>query len=203
MNIIYEKREMEGERLELVDKDSLYYLGPDLTLRHCTVVLRVPAKQLLISPSRFIDCTIQVRQELKNFAWACAALKGCRFEGAMTGCDFGPWRDYMDGWEHGAIEDCDFTKARLSNCRFHGCDPRTLRFPPWPCFTLLDPIGRSKELTGIKWPGRFGEIVIEDLRNDPPSTVAVTMFAPLIAKRYGITEEELRVVIEQFDFIVY
>ena len=58
MNIIYKEREIEGERLELADKDGLYYLGPDLALRRCTGVLRVPARRLLISPSRFIDCTL-------------------------------------------------------------------------------------------------------------------------------------------------
>jgi hypothetical protein len=44
-----------------------------------------------------------------------AALKGCRFKGRMTGCVFGPWRSHKQDWEFGAVEDCDFTGARLSN----------------------------------------------------------------------------------------
>jgi hypothetical protein len=31
----------------------------------------------------------------------------------------------------------------------------------WPCFTFLDPIGRSRELSSVQWPGR---IAPEELR---------------------------------------
>jgi hypothetical protein len=201
-NIIYENREIEGELLELkAEADRLIYLGPNLTLRRCTVVIRAPASRLLISQTRFIDCTIEVKQELKNKSWACASLKGCRIKGRMTGCDFGPWRNSTEGWEHGAVEDCDFSEARLDGCRFHGCDPRTLRFPRWPCFTILEPIGRSQELLSVKWPGR-SELLAKGLDTEPPSTVAVTDHAPSNAKRWGATEEELRAVLEKFDCIV-
>ncbi|HYO53861.1 pentapeptide repeat-containing protein [Archangium sp.] len=203
MNIIYEDRVIEGERLALTDKEGNYYLGPNLTLRRCTVVTRVSARWLHILPTHFIDCTIEVKQELKNFPWVRASLKGCRFKGRMTSCDFGPWRDYTEGWEHGAVEDCDFTEARLSNCRFHGCDMRTLRLPPWPCFTILDPIGRLRELNSVEWPEQFGSIIIENFYKHPPSTVALTYHAPTVAKRYETTEEELKAVIEKFDCIVY
>jgi len=201
MNIHYADREMEGERLELADKEHLTYLGPNLTLRRCHVLIRVPASGLVVLPTRFIDCTLEVKQELKNFAWTCAALKGCQVKGRLTGCDFGPWRDYTKGWEHGAIEDCDFSEARLDGCRFHGCDPRTVRFPPWPCFTILDPIGRSQELKSVPWPGRF-DVILDMLATEPPSTVALTYHAPSLAKRRGMTTEELRAAIERFDFIV-
>ncbi len=160
-NIIYEERELEGERLELADKQGNYYLGPDLTLRRCTLVLRVAARWLSIRPTRLIDCGVEVKQELKNFSWTCASLKGCRFKGRMTGNDFGPWRNNGKDWEFGSVEDCDFTEARLSNCRFHGCDMRTVRLPRWPCFTILDPIGRSRELNSVQWPRRFGRVSIK------------------------------------------
>jgi len=203
MNILYENREIEDTRLELADKASLYYLGPNLTLRRCTVVLRVPTRRLLICPSRFIDCTIEVKQEVKNLDWSEAFLKGCRFTGRLTSCDFGHRLPELPGRENGGIEDCDFSKARLDSCRFHGCDPRTLRFPPWPCFTFLDPIGRSQELNGAEWPGRFGGVVVENLHTQPPSTVALTYDAPSIATRLGTTAEELKTAISRFDCFVY
>jgi len=204
MNIIYEGREIEDERLELTDKEGIYFLGPNLTLRRCTVVTRVPARWLHILPTRFIDCTIQVKQELKNFQdWVSASMKGCRFTGRMSGCDFGHWPHFADGWEHGTIEDCDFTEARLDACRFHGCDTRTLRFPRWPCFTLLDPIGRSHELASVEWPGDIGRVTIKLLAQQPPSTVAVTLYAPTLAKESGTTPEAIKAVIEKFDCIVY
>jgi hypothetical protein len=84
-----------------------------------------------------------------------------------------------------------------------GCDPSTIRFPKWPCFTFLDPIRRAPELRSVKWPGRFGRITVEDLHTQPPPTKSLTYHAPSLAKRMETTEEELRAVIEKFDCIFY
>jgi hypothetical protein len=203
VNIVYKDREIEGERLELVDKDSNYYLGPNLTLRRCTVVTRVSAGWLHIRPTRFIDCTLEVKKELKNMDWLSASLKDCRFKGSLRSCEFGHWPHYADGWENGSIEDCDFTEARLHSCRFHGCDTRTLRFPSWPCFTILDPIRRGPELAAMDWPGDIGSITMKGHAREPPSTVAVTWFAPLLAKQSGTTPEAIKAVIEKCEGIVY
>ncbi|WNG18288.1 hypothetical protein [Cystobacter fuscus] len=203
-NVLIENKEIENERLELSDKNSLYFLGPNLSLRNCTVVLKVSARNLIIIGARFIDCTFEVKQELKNHQqWVKASLKRCRFKGRFSGCDFGHWPDYGTGCEYGAIEDCDFTEARLDGCRIMGSDPATLRFPKWPCFTLLDPIGRARELNSVQWPGRFGSVVIEDLYDQPPSTKALTLFAPSEAQRYDANPEEFRAIVERFDCILY
>jgi hypothetical protein len=207
-NVIFKEQEFENERLELTDKNSLYYLSTGLTLRHCTVVLKVPASRLIIKQATFIDCTFEVKQELRNHqCWLSASLKGCRFKGRLTGCEFGHWPEYGSDsapwYQHGSIKDCDFTEAQLNACRFHGCDPATLRLPKWPCFTFLDPIGRASELRGGKWPDLFGHVVVEDLHDEPPRTVALTYHAPTIAKQLETTPEALRAVIERFDCILY
>jgi hypothetical protein len=67
-NVIFKNQEIENERLELTDKNSLYFLSTGLTLRNCTVVLKVPASRLVIKQATFIDCTFEVKQELK---WPC------------------------------------------------------------------------------------------------------------------------------------
>jgi hypothetical protein len=204
--VFYEDQERENERLELTDKGSMYFLGRNLTLKNCTLVLKAAARNLFIRDVRFINCTFEVKQELKNHQdWIRASLKGCRFKGRLTGCDFGYWPEYGSDPEYqlGSIENCDFTETRLDACRFHGGDPATLRFPKWPCFTILNPIGRAAELRGVQWPGRFGRVIVEDLHTHPPSTVALTFFAPAEAKRLDTTEEELRAVIEKFDCILY
>jgi len=201
--VFYEDKAIENERLELTDKGSLYFLGRNLTLNNCTLVLKVAARNLLIRNVRFIGCTFEVKQELKNHDWSHAFLRGCRFSGRLSGCDFGHRSPLTPGRENGGIEDCDFSDARLDGCRFHGCDPRRLRFPKWPCFTLLDPIGRARELNSVEWPGTFGSVTVEHLSTQPPSTVAVTLLAPAMAKRHGTTPEELRAVIEKFDCIAY
>jgi hypothetical protein len=205
-NVVFKDREIENERLELTDKKANYILGPDLTLRNCTLVLKVSARRLSLKQPRFIDCTFEVKQELKNHqAWVAASLKGCRFKGRLSGCDFGHWPEYSSQpwYQHGSIEDCDFTEARLDGCRIMGADPAAIRFPKWPCFTILDPIGRASELRGVKWPGRFGRIVIEDLHKQPAPTRSVTLSATVEAKHFETTPEELKAVIEKFDCIVF
>ncbi|HEX8821912.1 MAG TPA: hypothetical protein VF794_18440 [Archangium sp.] len=202
--VFYENKEIENERLDLTDKGSLYFLGSNLTLRNCTLVLKVSARNLFFDGVRFIDCTFEVKQELKKHQdWVFAALKGCRFNGRLSDCDFGHWPSYPRAWEHAAIEDCDFSEARLDGCRFHGCDPRTLRFPKWPCFTILDPIRRSHELAAMEWPGDIGSITMKGHAREPPSTVAVTWFAPSLAKENGTTPEVIKAIIEKCEGIIY
>jgi hypothetical protein len=205
-NVIFEDKEIANERLELTDAKANYILGPNLTLKNCTLVLKVSARRLSTKQARFIDCTFEVKQELKNYqGWLAASLKGCRFKGRLSGCDFGHWPEYssLPWYQFGSIKDCDFSEARLDGCRFHGCDPRTLQFPKWPCFTILDPIGRASELRSAQWPGDFGDIVVDKLHEQPPSTVALSDHAPTLGKRLETTAEELRAIIEKFDCIVY
>jgi hypothetical protein len=199
-NVIYENRVIEDERLELTDKTSLYYLGDNLTLRRCSLVLRVPAERLLVGQTRFIDCTIETRRELKNFRWESAHLKGCRFKGRFNGNDFGEW-PYSPG--EGSIEDCDFSEAHLDATRFLGCDPRTIRFPSWPCFTLFDTVRRAPELKALSWPGAVGRIEMYGFDQDPPSTVALTYSAVDVAKRRGTTPEAIKAVLEKLDGVFY
>jgi hypothetical protein len=205
-NVIIENKKIEDERFEVMDKDSLYFLGPNLTLRNCTVVLKVPARRLHIHGVRFIDCAFEVKQELTNHQdWITASIEGCRFKGRFSGCDFGHWPEYGSepAYELGSIKDCDFTEARLDACRFMGCDPSTLRFPRWPCFTILEPVRRAPELRRVQWPGSFGTVIVDSLHEDPSCTAALTYHAPSVARRRETTPEELRAVIEKFDFIIY
>ncbi|WP_434382662.1 hypothetical protein [Melittangium boletus] len=200
-NIHYKDREIVGERLELA-KGPLYWLGPDLTLRDCTVVIRAAARSLTLMSGRFIDCTLQAKGELKGVRWARMHLRGCRFEGRFRGNDFGFIEDELDTWKQGALMDCDFSEALLDGCRFYACDMRTIRLPRWPCFTLLDPVRHAAELARETWPGLFGQVTIEGLSTQDASVVALTYHAPSIAERQETTAEELRAVLERVPWVV-
>ncbi|KFA94302.1 hypothetical protein [Archangium violaceum] len=203
-NIFFENREIEDEQVELAGaEDQLVYFGPNLTLRRCKVVVRVPGSRLIIRQPRLIDCTIEFKQELRNHrGWVSAVLEGCRFKGRMLGCDFGPFPGYSTGGEHGQVENCDFSEARLDACRFHGCDPRTLRMPRWPCFTFVEPSKNAAELSQLEWPGLFGKVVVAGLGAQPASATGLTYHAPSVAKRMGTTPDELRAILEGLDCII-
>lgn len=194
-----EDTEIENERLEL-NAGVIYFLGPNLTLRNCHLVLRVPSRDLIIPQARFINCTIDIKKELKNFRWEHATLKGCRFTGHLSGNDFGRWPTTEKA--PGSIEDCDFTDARVDESRFVGCDINTLRLPSWPCFTFLEPARRSRELSALAWPGLMG-IAVKAFAEDPESTAAVTYWAPSVAKWAGCSVEEIRAVLERLEGVRY
>jgi hypothetical protein len=194
-----ENRELSNERLE-IGAGIVYLLGPNLTLRHCTLVLKIAARNLIIPQARFVDCTFEARRELKNFRWNHAHLKGCRFTGRFSGNDFGSWPSNP---HEGSIEECDFSEARLDGCRFFACDLRTLRFPSWPCFTILEPARRWRELIALPWPGDIGPINVKGFSKDSPTAVAVTYSAPELAKRSGTTPEAIRAVLEKLDGVVF
>jgi hypothetical protein len=201
-NIHYENRQIEGERLELTDKTAIYWLGPNVTLRGCTLVTNVSARWLHLVSGSLIDCTIQAKSELKTLPWAPMKLKGCRFKGRFGGNDFGFREDVDDRWRLGGIEDCDFSEARLNGCRFFNCDMSTIRLPRWPCFTLLDPVRRAEELARVEWPGTYGRVVIEGLKRQDRSIVALTDHAPSEAAQFDTTPEELRTVLERVPRVV-
>ncbi len=197
--VSFDERELADERLELGARDALYHLGPSLTLRRCTLVLNVPTKRLLVPGARLIDCTIEVKQRLKGLSWENAFLKGCRFTGALSGCDFGRWPD-LPGV--GGIEDCDFASAHLHGCRFIGCDAGTLRFPSWPCFTLLEPVRRLSELSALPWPGEL-HLLVKSLARNPDSLAAVTYSATDLAKEFEVSETDIRATLERLDGVKY
>lgn len=198
--IQFSDQEIANERLILDSATELYYLGHNLMLRNCTLVIKVPARALVVARTRFIDCTIEVKRELKSFRWGSAFLQGCRFKGRFSGNDFGKWPSSPS---EGNIVDCDFSEAHLDATRFLACDVSTLRFPPWPCFTIFDPVPRWRELSSLPWPSDIGPIVMEGCAEDPPSTVALTYSALGLAKRYGSTPEAIKAVLEKMDGVYY
>jgi hypothetical protein len=193
-------QEISNERLVLDSATELYYLGHNLTLRNCTLVIKVPTRALVIAQTKLIDCTIEAKQQLKSFRWQSVSLKGCRFKGRFSGNDFGEW-PFAPG--QGSIEDCDFSEAQLDATRFLGCDVRTLQFPRWPCFTIVDPVRRARELRSLPWPEAVGRIEIKLCEEDPPTTVALTFLASALAKRRGTTPEAIKAVLEKLDGVYY
>jgi len=202
--VIIENRTIEGERLELGEKNTRYYLGPNLVMRRCTLVLRVPSDLFHLAGPRFIDCTIEIKRQLSEVRWLTASLKGCRFSGRLFSCDFGrkpkPNADFYQ--DMGGIEDCDFSAAHVHACRFFGCDPSTLKFPRWPYFTLLEPYQRHREFASMMWPREIRHW-FTGFEMYHANAAALTYSATVFAKEAGVSEDRLRALIEGRSDILY
>ncbi|HVG63403.1 MAG TPA: hypothetical protein VNA24_32860 [Hyalangium sp.] len=187
--IQFSDQEIANERLILDSATELYYLGHNLTLRNCTLVIKVPARALVIARTQLIDCALEVKRVLTNFRWQSAHLKGCRFTGRLSGNDFGGCPDRPD---EGSIENCDFSQAHLDASRFLQCNIDTIHLPRWPYFSIFNPALRWQELLALPWPGRIGRVIIAGFAEDPPTTAAETYSALGLAKRYGTTPEAIK-----------
>jgi hypothetical protein len=191
---------IEDKTLVLDSRTEIYYFGHHATLKNCKLVVKVPARSLVIAKTQLIDCVIDVTRELKDFRWNSAILRGCKFNGKYVGCDFGSRPPTPDD---GEISNCDFSEAHMLHwCRFVRCDASTLRFPRWPCIVFLEPVRHLRDLKNVKWPGSSAMIV--DVMTDTRLEVAaVTLDANECAKTHGTTPGELKAALQGLDGVIY
>ncbi len=183
-----QKQVIENKQLVLTDSVQ-NYLGPDLVLRRCSLVLRTNARALTITNAQFLDCQIEAKKRLANFQmWCGAVIKGCTFKGRFAGNDFGHWPAQHP---NGSIENCDFSDAKLDGCRFMDCNIGSIKLPKWPYFTILHPHNERREVESVEWPGKL-RFWAMDLPSQPNVTSGLVEYAPTLAKKFGCTETELQ-----------
>ena len=85
----------------------------------------------ILQPKKKIQCD-----------WSDNAWYDCTFLGNYISTHFGvvspppmtnPWGDAL------LVRGCDFSKAIMHGCRLKRTDVASIKFPPWPCFTALNP----------------------------------------------------------------
>jgi hypothetical protein len=193
-----QQQTLEDAELVLTDQEH-NYLGPDLVLKGCRVILRTTAKALTMTGVRFRDCQVEAKKKLVNFRMWCATdLQDCSFAGRFESNDFGHWEGQHS---NGSIKDCDFSASILDGCRFIDCDIDSIKLPAWPCFTILYPHRHQAELASTPWPGKL-EHWFGGLAWSPEATVAVVGYAPALVKKCGSTEDELRELLEELNGIL-
>jgi len=129
-----QNQEIENSEIVLEGKEY-QYLGPNLVLKNCRIVIRLSARSLTITEVKFVGCQIDAKRKLINCQeWCRNSIRQCTFTGTYSGNDFGHWDSPL-----GELQDCDFSKAILDRCRMMDCDVKSIRFPRWPCFTVLQP----------------------------------------------------------------
>src|SRR5581483_595762 len=94
----------------------------------------------------------------------------CKFLGTYWSCQFGQlqspfeyesekldgFRVWTNPWGRYLVKECDFSQARMHYCAFENCDVSTMKFPRWPCFTILDPARNRDDFAEIDLPFRKG-----------------------------------------------
>lgn len=193
-----EKQTIERQEIVLTN-DQVNYLGHDLVLDHCRVIIRASGQNLVIARTKLLNCQIEIRRQLTNFWWDAAQIEGCTFQGKLRGNYFGHQPSTgTSSW--GSIQDCDFTAAILDDCRFVGCDIKTIKLPSWPCFTMLDPHQNAAFFQDATLPASLRSWARYNA-GQPMFVVAVSSYAPTILERSGGTEDEIKTFLEKLEFI--
>ena len=183
-------RTVQGETVNIDQKD-VYFLGPNLTLRDCTVVIAIAGGNLILAASRFENCRIVAKKKLSRVTWHNVFFSGCSFTGVFQGCEFGHTTDADPG---GGLERCDFTGATLDTCGFHNVDVVDVTFPAWPGFTVIRPGAHAAAIQAAPWPGK-SRVVGEVLAECEPEITAVSYRASEVAKRYRVSEGAIRAAV--------
>lgn len=197
--IRYSEVAINGEIIEL-KANMQSCLGPNAIFSQCHITLPKSAKNLIVTESTFENCSFVSPNSFVNFqGWCNAKLAHCKFIGQFVGNDFGNWPDIKS---KGTISDCDFTDALLDGCRFMSCSPSRIVFPLWPCFTIMQPTKRAGEFANIRMPGKLG-IWADGLSWSPECVVAETNYAPKIAKQFSTTIDDIKLILQQLNNVVF
>jgi len=71
-----QQQRLESTELVFTEKEHSF-LGPELVLQKCHIVLRTNAKALTLTACELIDCKIEAKKKLSNFQmWCGARIKG-------------------------------------------------------------------------------------------------------------------------------
>jgi uncharacterized protein YjbI with pentapeptide repeats len=194
--IKYAKTHLQNMDLVLPDNE-MNILGPELMVSNCSITIRCAAGSLVIPGARFVDCQVTAKRKLSNFAFDYAGLVNVKFYGRFDGCDFGSWT----GVKQAEVRNCDFSEADLRECRFINCDPDTLVFPKWPCFTILQPHSRLQAFLSQSWPTEKLRLVMQSYVSNDPRCSALTGHADIL-KKYGGDTDTLRTILSRLNGVI-
>lgn len=190
-----EETAISNRDIDISDADSVHFLGPNLTLQNCKIILRVSARSLTVKAVTFENCEVVATRKLLNFRWYSAAFRRCKFTGHYVGCGFGKRSEHYD--PSGDISDCDLSSAILDGCDFRNVDVDRLILPKWPCFYFLEPARHRDDLRRLRWPGNL-DFFIDGVVSEAPDDASILVFyAPSVIKRFGSNEAELQNVLQE------
>jgi hypothetical protein len=196
-----------GESIEVGGHRFVDYVSHGTVLEDCTLTVRGSLRGVVFHGATFRRCLMLPQRRFASFSWHDVVLDHCVFKGWIYGCDFGPRPDAYPTHPQGAVDDCDFSQARLHLCRFFRTDMARLKLPAWPCFTVLEPERNAADWLAIPFPDSYRRVyqlliaeAVPDLRVH--GVVACTEHAGEIAKKHGISVEAVKALVGGRSYIV-
>ncbi len=113
-------------------EDLYQFLGPNLILKNCTLVIKLSANALGIQTLQMEGGRFEQKKQLTNVQLNTCHFDGVTFTGSFSGVDFGWWNDDKDA----SIKNCDFSHAKLKGVRFLQTDLSTIVLPEAPGFSF-------------------------------------------------------------------
>ncbi|NRS50825.1 hypothetical protein [Brevibacillus sp. HB2.2] len=181
---------LSSQTIEL-ERDQVSILGPKLELHNCTVISETDGRGMVYAGLRMHGGIFDQKQALRDFHFQGVHFLRVRFMGKYIGCDFGDWED-MD---RSSVSECDFSSARLQDCRLLNCDMKGILIPKWPCFCLLNPAEARDFVISQQWPKKIG-LTLDIYTDSDRECVAIIGDASVLAKESGLSLSEIRALLQ-------
>ncbi|MBR7747832.1 hypothetical protein [Undibacterium baiyunense] len=185
------KETIIGERDIILSDDVVNILGPKLELRNCNLTLNCAADALVLAGVVVQGGSIVSTHGLINFHFERISLNDVRIFGSYIGVDFGHW----ESPSFYPIKSLDLSRANLHQCRLINCDVSEVKLPSWPCFAVQHPQQAVSYIASVSWPGTMGTSMRVCADQDE-GCVAVVLNAENLAKRAGVSVNEVRCLVE-------
>jgi hypothetical protein len=176
---------------------EVHGFGPDLRLENCTINSRCAARSLIMSDMEMVGGAFNQKKALTNYQFNRVIFQGVKFTGKYDGCSFGNHQESLQG----KALDCDFSEAKLHDSSLYECPPDRVRFPVWPCFSIVNPRLAQEYVLSQTWPAKLGSTMKVYTGVSPRCTVIFANAAEL-GKQYGVAEDVLRKQLESVPGIV-
>ena len=183
------ERIVRGETIELTN-DDYNTIGRGTIFEDCEIIVRAPARDLVISDSEIIGGVWKQKRKLSKKQFNRTHFENVRFEGSFYDCRFG---NHSDASLAG-VKNCDFTAATLSFCEFCNVDPGDVKTAPWPTIRFEQPQRFKDHIQSVDMPDRF-RITLNVIASQPAEFQLSVDQAGDIGKKAGLNADAVRAII--------
>jgi len=190
-----------GETVEIGNHDGGDSIYGGAFLHKCIVEIR--GSNFSIKDANFLDCRINVHEELKDIRFLEAVFERSVFTGSFVACRFG-YRRGESETPNAYYRNCDFSDASLDRCDFFVGDIDSITWPRWPNLTILNPRRSLQDWRSIKFPEEFASLRELDLVNETPGCDNEPQAIVIDLKRFGEVDlEAIKSLVQSKAYVLF